>query len=396
MKEFNHFAKAVLWLIVSLVSVSTYARLSDSKDYAPTDCIRAMSVNGNSLWLATEGGLVKFDTKTGETTIYNRTNAPIPEDNILSVACNGSSVWFGTRKMGVAKLEKNTVTAFYSPVSGICPKQYNMQFAFDGKGNVWLGSLLAFYKYDGNDWTSFSIPYIELSSMATFNAFTFDHDGKLWFGGMNILSNDVFGYYTESTGVVQIKGINNISAMATDRNGNIWMSTKKSGIVMYDGKTFTKFTAADYDIPTNCTNSLIIDKDNKIWFGADKYLISYDGTNFDKHPIPSPRDNDMICSLLADGDKIWIGSSYSGLYKYNNGEMTHVDAYSRLLPTEKTDSTSTAPKKDDTWSDSDVTTVNTVKQKPDSAEVYDLSGLKVTYPEKGNVYISNGRKFIKK
>lgn len=136
--------------------------------------------------------------------------------------------------------------------------------------------------------------------------------------------------------------------------------------------------------------------DNKIWFGADKYLISYDGTNFEKHPIPSPRDNDMICSLLADGDKIWIGSSYSGLYKYNNGEMAHVDAYSRLLPTEKTDSTSTAPKKDDTWSDSDVTTVNTVKQKPDSAEVYDLSGLKVTNPEKGNVYISNGRKFIKK
>ena len=158
MKEFNHFAKAVLWLIVSLVSVSTYARLSDSKDYAPTDWIRAMSVNGNSLWLATEGGLVKFDTKTGETTIYNRTNAPIPEDNILSLACNGSSVWFGTRKMGVAKLEKNTITAFYSPVSGMCPKQYNMQFAFDGKGNVWLGSLLAFYKYDGNDWTSFSIP----------------------------------------------------------------------------------------------------------------------------------------------------------------------------------------------------------------------------------------------
>lgn len=76
--------------------------------------------------------------------------------------------------------------------------------------------------------------------------------------------------------------------------------------------------------------------------------------------------------------------------------MAHVDAYSRLLPTEKTDSTSTAPKKDDTWSDSDVTTVNTVMQKPDSAEVYDLSGLKVTNPEKGNVYISNGRKFIKK
>lgn len=65
MKEFNHFAKAVLWLIVSLVSVSTYARLSDSKDYAPTDWIRAMSVNGNSLWLATEGGLVKFDKKIG-------------------------------------------------------------------------------------------------------------------------------------------------------------------------------------------------------------------------------------------------------------------------------------------------------------------------------------------
>ena len=91
---------------------------------------------------------------------------------------------------------------------------------------------------------------------------------------MNILSNDVFGYYTESTGVVQIKGINNISAMATDRNGNIWMSTKKSGIVMYDGKTFTKFTAADYDIPTNCTNSLIIDKDNKIWFGASQPAFS--------------------------------------------------------------------------------------------------------------------------
>lgn len=121
MKEFNHFAKAVLWLIVSLVSVSTYARLSDSKDYAPTDWIRAMSVNDNSLWLATEGGLVKFDTKTGETTIYNRTNAPIPEDNILSVACNGSSVWFGTRKMGVAKLEKTPSPHSILPLAACVP-----------------------------------------------------------------------------------------------------------------------------------------------------------------------------------------------------------------------------------------------------------------------------------
>ena len=46
--------------------------------------------------------------------------------------------------------------------------------------------------------------------------------------------------------------------------------------------------------------------------------------------------------------------------------------------------------------DGNTTGISSAKAKTYNTNIYDLSGLKVTYPEKGNVYISNGRKFIKK
>lgn len=349
MKGLTNFIRTAFLLLTSFVAANTSAQLSEWRNITSTNWIKGMTINGNSLWLATEGGLVKYNTNTGETKFYNRANTPIPENNILSVSCNDRSVWFGTYKSGVGKLENNTITMFDSQTSDIHSNKYNMKIALDGKGNTWLGGLLAFYKYDGNDWESFSIPELEISSMATFNAFAFDHDGKLWFGGMNCLKDNVFGYYTENTGVVSIGGINYVTGMAIDVKGNKWMSSEKSGIVMFDGKTFTRFTTNDYDVPTNDTRSLIIDKDNRIWFGADKFLVSYDGKTFTKFALPSEKLYDKVYSILADEDKIWVGSSRSGLYKYENGEIAHVDIYKSVLPTNNVDSATTVANNGEVW-----------------------------------------------
>lgn len=349
MKGLTNLIRTALLLLVSFMAANASAQLSGWKNITSTNWIKRMAINGNSLWLATEGGLVMYNTNTGESKFYNRANTPVPENNILSVSCDDRSVWFGTSKSGVAKLENNTITTFNKQNSGMCSNQYNMQIALDGKGNTWFGGLLAFYKYDGNKWETFSIPELVISSMATFNAFAFDHDGKLWFGGMNCIKDNVFGYYTEKTGVVSIGGINYVTGMAIDDNGNKWLSTEKSGIAMYDGKKFTRFTTNDYDVPTNNTRSLIIDKNNKLWFGADKYLVGYDGKTFTKFALPSEKLYDRVYSILADGDKIWVGSERSGLYKYENGELAHVDIYKSVLPTNNVDSAITVANNGEAW-----------------------------------------------
>lgn len=349
MKKLSIAVKTALLFVISIMATGANAQLSEWENYTSTDWIRGMAIKDNALWLATEGGLVKFNTNTGETTIYNRANAPVPENDILSVACNGNTVWLGTNRKGIAKLENNTLTAYNKQNSGIFSDYYNMQFAFDGLGNTWVGGLLSFYKFNGNKWVTYTTPELQISSMATVNAFALDNDGKLWFGGMNILKDNVFGYYSDATGVVWVGGINNISSMAIDKDGNKWMSTTKSGIAKYDGNTFTQFNSKNSQIPSDNTMALTIDGNGKIWFGSDTYLVSYDGKTFVKQAIPTETKYDAISSLLADGDKIWIGSRRSGLYKYEDGKIAHIDVYKSIIPTNNVDSATTVAKNGEIW-----------------------------------------------
>ena len=45
--------------------------------------------DGDCIWTGTNGGLVKIDKTSGETTFYNRANSGLPDNEVYSIAING-------------------------------------------------------------------------------------------------------------------------------------------------------------------------------------------------------------------------------------------------------------------------------------------------------------------
>ncbi|NQY29603.1 MAG: hypothetical protein HRT69_09030 [Flavobacteriaceae bacterium] len=120
-----------------------------------------------------------------------------------------------------------------------------------------------------------------------------------------------------------------------DNSGNMWFTTLKEGVFMYDGKTFKNLTVKD-GLCSNVVNAVIEDKNGIMWFGTSKGLCSYDGENFINIPLPqedsqsvSPetglpsRKTETVLSLIqASNGDFWVGTDASGAYRYDGKTFT--------------------------------------------------------------------------
>jgi signal transduction histidine kinase/ligand-binding sensor domain-containing protein len=153
------------------------------------------------------------------------------------------------------------------------------------------------------------------------NAVSMDKDGFMWFG-----TNDGICRYDGM--LLKTYSLNNlaegqirtpqISVIRTDSRGNLLIGTYSllrynylmDRIELCDSITQLNGTGRVYAIEEG--------KEGKIWFGTEKGLYSY---NTDKDSItaylPEDRSNISIISLLADEDKLWIGTRNNGLLVFD-------------------------------------------------------------------------------
>lgn len=86
-----------------------------------------------------------------------------------------------------------------------------------------------------------------------------------------------------------------------DKTGNLWVSTRETGLYIYDEKTFTAFTQDGK--PFKKVHSIIEDKKGNIWFGGADSLWRYDGSTFTKFT------KRFIGPIIEDkSGNIWAGS----------------------------------------------------------------------------------------
>ena len=71
---------------------------------------------------------------------------------------------------------------------------------------------------------------------------------------------------------------NNVYAIATDAQSNIWIGTN-DGLSKYDGSTWVTYTAPDY-LGSNEVTSIAKDTDGNMWFGTYGGVSKYDGADW--------------------------------------------------------------------------------------------------------------------
>ncbi len=322
--------------------------------------INRMAVDGDALWLASDGnGLVKYEN--GDFTQYDINNSDIP-DNIISDVCLDSKggiwmtsfhhitvlkdgefisytlpeewteeddcflsidvdeniVYAGTKKHGLVKLVDDSisiVTLIDNP--DFCNSSLGDirgSSSMDKDGNFLMASAEGLNVYDPLNGDSRIIPYSDLREVCVSPI-----NGDVW-----ILRTPIDGYacverigdeplsFTSESLPFYID-VDFFNKMSFDRAGNLWVAVS-DGLMCYDGETWKSFSEKDAGFPIGNIKCMASDSKNRLWCGAfgknriGNGLIMYDGTNWYNYKTKnSGIPSDFVGSINIDHDDVvWL------------------------------------------------------------------------------------------
>ncbi len=262
--------------------------------------------NGN-IWVGTaRNGLVRMNVNTlkMDTVEMKSMSGTLSRLNknkdIRSIYIDDSDLlWVGTAKAGVAYYG-NSIYKFESEpigdITAICQ---------DNTGTTWYGtSTNGIVGYSG------PLASAKVSAMAT------TKDGSIWVGspqnGLTRIRNGATTFYSTTSDSTHHRMIDDhINAMTCDSQGNLWIATD-GGLQIYNPKMnqFSNYTKEQEKIRTNNITSLFFSKSNKMLIGTSEGLI--------------------IMSISTGTMDFYTGNSTS-IQKFTNNYITQVYEDSRGL-----------------------------------------------------------------
>jgi hypothetical protein len=129
-------------------------------------------------------------------------------------------------------------------------------------------------------------------------------------------------------------------SIAADRKGNVWIGLHQSGMIKFDGITWTPFDDAFFGNEYSEVNKIIVDKDDNLWIDyshgtIEPKICKYNGVKlewFDSN-INLPRKAWLSEGGLKAVDRkgdIWYGSE-NGLAKYDWKKWTYYSSKNTRL-----------------------------------------------------------------
>lgn len=273
-----------------------------------------LTVQNNVLWVAA-GGLT-----TGWNNTYNTNglyrfggnewmnyNAGVPSftglHDIISIAADArdNTLWAGSFGGGLVHLKEGSVNIFrensFIEPSLMHPDQYRVAgLAFDKENNLWISNYgaaqnLVVRKTDGS-WNKFSIPFTHTGN--ALSRIVIDDVNQKWIvspegnglfcfnhgSSVENTGDDRWKYFRAGTGNGNLPD-NNILCIAKDKNGFIWVGTRKGIAVIQCPRNVFTNTGCEAMLP-------VVQQDN---FAG--YLF---------------RDEEVQCIAIDGANRKWIGT----------------------------------------------------------------------------------------
>ncbi len=265
--------------------------------------ISAIKVQENIIWLGTwNNGLIKWDTKTGNSKKYNyhsSDTSSINSNTIRSIAIDlQGKIWVGTPKgLNSYSSEKDNFDRFqFHTTEGQNLKTNSVITIYpDKNGMLWLGTeggMVCFqeqddeihiFRADANTPNSLSHDFVRSIYQSK--------DGTIWIGtsgGLNKWSSETMTF----TSYRMKDGLPNdmIYSILEADDGALWLSTNK-GLSRFDTKelTFTNFDSKDGLQGSQFnTNAALKDKKGRLFFGGLNGFNYFFPEQIKTNPIPPP------------------------------------------------------------------------------------------------------------
>jgi ligand-binding sensor domain-containing protein/signal transduction histidine kinase len=303
-----------------------------------------------TLWFATRGsGIVKYQNERFES--YLPHNPLIPKSLRTMYVEDDGTIWAGSDNKGLIRIRDTTAVRIDDPlleniailsldkgadnslyigtnnkgllryVNGTIEKipvgnrfdHYVNAIKCDRDGNVYIGTTEGLFVYRNGT----SLSYEFLSNVQV-NHISIDPFGSLWIATERGLGriNEKYKIYEFLQASKSFPGAH-ISSVFPDKEGSLWMSTGKSGLLRIKESPIRNY---------NENHGLSVDRVNVVTEGHDgKYYICLDDgfvNVFDKgtitnFPIQQPLWNESVRDILVENDgTMWI-CSYKGILRKN-------------------------------------------------------------------------------
>jgi signal transduction histidine kinase/ligand-binding sensor domain-containing protein len=335
------------------------------KDGLPGDSVRAIEqASDGRLWIATFGGLVRYDGVT---------LSPVnPEDDLkLAVAdvstllaARDGSVWMGSNHHGPMRFSAGVIRGF-GEGDGLPAGTIPLAWAEDDEGQVWMASKRGLYKFANDRFVP--RPVRGLGKVIP-TALRIDANGTVWIGSTSGLFTVVGDRIEVPAGVditapitglhidrrrtlwvaagVNLYALNDgksarqgqrqwsapapIAQMASDGDDNLWLATQ-AGLVRFRDGQLQPMGAGD-GMPTGEVTAVLIDRERGLWVGTRAGgLVHLTDRTLDTHAGPPGLDGLETMALCEDdAGAFWFGTRGKGAVRWQRGEATWFDERSGL------------------------------------------------------------------
>ena len=313
------------------------------------------------LWVATTGGLVRYDGYDFEYLLNTPEDSTSISNNWVEYLflASDSTIWIGTDHLINHYIPQKGVFESFSKDKhpNLPAKDLFTSIVEDASGNIWFGtqnSGLLCYEKSTKQFQRFLVDPNSQEHLLNDQVRTllYDSNGYLWIGtgepfDLNISGGGLLKFSPE-TGEVKryMHNVNNqnslidnrIGALMEDRQGKIWVGTCKSGLHWYDPQqdNFMRLNSesnnstgiypieADIGVWSGCPLVRIIheDKQGKIWIGTmnggihvfDPITQSLQVYTTDSNEEEGLNTNSVWTIFEDSQERIWIGTITGGLH----------------------------------------------------------------------------------
>src|SRR5215471_85752 len=307
------------------------------------------------LWLATFGGLVRYDGMNFK--VFTPANTPgLTTSRFLSLYDMGDSgLWISTENQGLTRY-KNGVFTTYRKDDGLTGSRiFSLQRAADGSvlidtdAGAFAFSDAVFGPYQtsavdpvpnqttyrsrsGAIWTYESARLRKVESgRITVDMQTSIRIRRLWEDGQGRLwvwaNDDILRSFKDNRFTTyQVPGLSRVrvDTACEDRSGTLWFGLFEDGLLAFKDGKFVRFTRAD-GLAGNGVNSIFQDREGNIWVGAKEGLTRLTISGITSYSTKDGLASDRAYAITQTRDgAIWIGS-WPGLTRYKNGVLTRFE-----------------------------------------------------------------------
>lgn len=322
--------------------------------------VKRIFVDGETVWVGTSGGVVRYDTKTDEYKLYD-TKSGLLSNGVFWVGRVGDRIGVGTYGGGLSLLDTKTQTWETYNV----PEGLGDAFVYDvlkaKNGDLWIATWSGVNRIRGGDLkdrSKWELHTVESTKGGLPNDWVYGlaegRNGDIWLGTEGGLAlyreggwenwnharglgapyervKDAIAFKTDPAKVSehharqkQEMGLskvdvaynpNYIVALAVDADGVVWTGTWGGGLSRFDGRAWTHFTVAE-GLPGNHVFMLNVDPQGRLWAGTNNGLARLKpGGGFEVMTTAQGLFNDTVFSMATTRDgTLWIGS-FGGVAK---------------------------------------------------------------------------------